>query len=230
MAYRVMPALCLDLDGTVRGSKGGAPFGPTSPEDVELLPNVAETVWRYRDEGWYILGVTNQGVIACGTRTREQVEEVIRATRHSFGGRGDPFHDVRYSPSLPAESGGKVAPHARVSLLRKPNYGLLVLAEGHALHTRSPGCEGIILDWPHSLFVGDRPEDMACARAAGVAFRWAWAFFGWEEPLAGKTWGERTAVVGCSCDGWDARLCAGADKGAVLQSPAVCACRCHEAP
>jgi phosphoglycolate phosphatase-like HAD superfamily hydrolase len=30
---------------------------------------------------------------------------------------------------------------------------------------------GIIIDWDKSLFVGDRPEDEACAKNAGIKFK-----------------------------------------------------------
>lgn len=84
-----MPALCLDLDGTVRGSRSGAIYGPTSPEDVILLPHVASKVWAHRDAGHYIVGVTNQGVVGYGTKTETEVHAIVRATRDAFD-RGDP--------------------------------------------------------------------------------------------------------------------------------------------
>jgi histidinol phosphatase-like enzyme len=35
----------------------------------------------------------------------------------------------------------------------------------------------IIIDWDHSLMVGDREEDRECAERAGIAFQWADDFF-----------------------------------------------------
>lgn len=176
--HRVMPALCLDLDGTVRGSKSGARFGPTSPEDVELLPNVSARVALARDKGFYVVGVSNQGVVAYGSKTEIEVEAIALATRHAFP-LGDPFHDLFMAYGMGEDMGGKVAPHNVRSLLRKPNHGMLVLAEMRARNG------GILIDWDRSIMVGDRPEDEGCARAAGVTFQWAWQFFGWPEPTRG---------------------------------------------
>jgi D-glycero-D-manno-heptose 1,7-bisphosphate phosphatase len=176
--HALVPALCLDLDGTVRGSRSGTYFGPASPTDVELLPNVSDRVWAARDAGFYIVGVSNQGVVGYGSKTEVEVEAIEMATRRAFP-QGDPFHDILMAYALPASSGGKVPPHHVRSLLRKPGYGMLVLAEERA-RTR-----GILLDWDRSLMVGDRPEDEGCARAAGVTFAWAKDYFGWNEMAQG---------------------------------------------
>lgn len=168
LPWRTLPALLLDLDGTVRASKSGAKFGPTSPADVALLPNVEGTIWAHRAAGDLVVGVTNQGVVGYGTRTELEVEAVIAATRRCF--ERDPFDFVCASY---AHAEGTVPGWAFHSLLRKPGYGMLVLAE---LRARE---RGVIIDWPRSLMVGDREEDEACARGAGVAFKWARDFFGW---------------------------------------------------
>lgn len=177
LPFVVAQALCLDLDGTVRGSRSGAPFGPAAPEDVMLLPNVEERVWRARDQGFYVVGISNQGVVGFGSKTEKEVETIAEATRDAFV-RGDPFHDLLMAYGLPAKKGGKVAPHNLRSLLRKPDYGMLVLAEQRARAKR------VLIDWDHSLMVGDRPEDEGCAQAAGIDFQWAKDFFGWAQPLA----------------------------------------------
>lgn len=175
--YEIRPALCLDLDGTVRDSRSGAKFGPTDLEDVKLLPGVEETLAQARADGFYIVGISNQGVVGYGTRNEVQVEQIAAATRAAF--KVDPFDDLVMAYALPTDLGGKVPPHNVFSLLRKPGYGMLVMAEERARR------RGVLIDWPTSLMVGDRPEDESCARAAGVPFRWAWDFFGWEAPALG---------------------------------------------
>ena len=170
LPWRVRPALLLDLDGTVRRSKSGATFGPVDPDDVELLPGVEGPIWAHRSAGDLVVGVTNQGVVGYGTRTELEVEAVIDATRRRFD--RDPFDFVLASY---AHAEGTVQGWTFHSLLRKPGYGMLVLAELRARET------GVIIDWPRSLMVGDRPEDQACAVGAGVPFRWAANFFGWSD-------------------------------------------------
>lgn len=81
-----------------------------------------------------------------------------------------------------------MSPHDRVSLLRKPGYGMLAVAEYDAAlgAVIDHKISRVAIDWPQSLMVGDRPEDEACARAAGVPFQWAWQFFGWPDPAAAR--------------------------------------------
>jgi len=167
---KVAPALCLDLDGTVRRSKSGAEF-IAGPEDVEVFPDVEAKLWEYRDKGFLILGVSNQGGVAHGfktsARSRAEVEATAAAfTRNPFQLVKCCFHDAR----------GKVEPYAHRSLLRKPSYGMLAIAEQDFF------AAGYVVEWDRSLFVGDRQEDRECALGAGIAFEWAWEFFGRPAP------------------------------------------------
>jgi histidinol phosphatase-like enzyme len=174
IAPTLMPALCVDLDGTVRRSKSGAIWGPQSAEDVDLFPNVEAKLWEYRDRGFYVVGITNQGVVAYRTRTELEVEAITHATRAAF--TRDPFHAIEACYALAAAQGASNPFWAVRSLRRKPGYGMLVTAEERAR------AADILLDWDHSIFVGDRPEDKGCAEAAGIAFKWAWDFFGRPAP------------------------------------------------
>lgn len=171
--YDRKPALFVDLDGTVRKSKSGAKFGPIAPDDVELLPNVETTLRAYRERGYYIVAVSNQGVVAFGSKTHRQVVEILEATEACFEGES-PIDQIQISTTLPRAQHGKVEPHDRVSLSRKPNYGMLATAERDAI------AMGVVIDFERAIMTGDRPEDEACARAAGISFEWAWDFFGWE--------------------------------------------------
>ena len=66
-----MPALCVDLDGTVRGSKSGSTWGCISAADVELLPNAEVVIARLAKAGYFVIGVTNQGPGGKGFRNEE---------------------------------------------------------------------------------------------------------------------------------------------------------------
>lgn len=165
----VIPALCLDLDGTIRYSKDGEFIN--KPEDVALYPDVEEVIWRYRNDGYLIFGITNQGGVAYGYKHRLDHDMELERTLALF--ERNPFHVVKACFHHPE---GKVKHYAHRSLLRKPAIGMLVLCEVEAWD------EGYIVDWDNSLFVGDRQEDYECAINAGIKFQYAHRFFDREPP------------------------------------------------
>lgn len=162
---KVCPALCLDLDGTVRYSKSGKFI--SGPDDIALFDGVEQQIWSYRNNGYLIFGITNQGGVAYGLKTPASHMAEIDATIALFD--QNPFHIIKSCYHHP---GGKVEPYNHRSLLRKPNIGMLILCEVEAWE------KGYIVEWDNSLFVGDRPEDQKCAENAGIAFQWADSFFG----------------------------------------------------
>lgn len=169
---QLKPALCLDLDGTVRFSKSGQFV--SKPEDIVLYPDVEQRLWKYRNDGFLIVGLTNQGGVAYGFRSEADIVHELDATRRLF--RSDPFHLIEYCMM---HERGTVEPWCHRSLSRKPDIGMLALAERDA-RVRY----GVVIDWDASLLVGDRPEDQACAEKAAIAFSWANDFFE-REPEAG---------------------------------------------
>lgn len=164
---KVRPALCLDLDGTIRYSITGEFIN--SYEDIRLFPDVEEALWQYRDEGWLIFGITNQGGVAFGHKTPVSNDLEIQATIKAF--HRNPFHFIKACYHHP---GGSIFPYNYRSLLRKPAIGMLAICEVEAFQA------GYVVDWSKSLMVGDRPEDQQLAKNAGIKFAWAWEFFGRE--------------------------------------------------
>lgn len=168
--FKLQPALCLDLDGTVRYSAEGTFIN--KPEDVRLYDGVEEVIWKHRDAGYLVFGISNQGGVAHGFKTPQQNDAEIEAMFRLF--KRNPFHVVKccYHDVL-----GKVMPFNHRSLLRKPDYGMLALCEVEAFQA------GYIVNWTASIVVGDRPEDKEMATNAGIPFFvWAWEFFGREKP------------------------------------------------
>lgn len=159
--YEVKPALCLDLDGTVRYSKSGKFIEKL--EDIALFGGVEKKIWRYRDKGYLIFGVSNQAGVAYEYKTPSDDINELLATVGLFE-RGDPFHAIM---TCYHHKKGTLEPYNHRSLLRKPDIGMLVICEKEAFEM------GYIIDWDNSLFVGDRPEDEQCAQNAGIAFQWA---------------------------------------------------------
>jgi histidinol phosphatase-like enzyme len=179
----VIPAVVFDLDGTVRRSKQGAidfpsgdPGPPLDAADVELYPGVEEAIYRYIDgKDILVIGATNQGHVGRGKMTLAASNAIQAATRAAF--KKDPFDFIVASHAHPEA----VAPSGswnRRTLLRKPNLGMLAVAEFEA--TR----RGFGIDWDHpeTVMVGDWTTDSGCAAAAGVRFAWAWDFFGRPAP------------------------------------------------
>jgi D-glycero-D-manno-heptose 1,7-bisphosphate phosphatase len=164
----VAPALVLDLDGTVRYNKNGDDF-ISSPDDIALFPDVEAKIWEYRDKGYLILGISNQGGVAFGYKTWQNADAELEATLSLF--KANPFHLVEMCYH---HEGGTKFPYNKRSLFRKPNIGMLAAMEAEAFG------EGYLIDWDNSLFVGDRDEDRQCAANAGIPFQWAKDFFGRE--------------------------------------------------
>ena len=163
------PALCLDLDGTVRYSRRGKFIN--TPDDIVLFDGVEVKLWKYRFDGWLVCGVTNQGGVAFGIKTPDQEQAEIDYMFGLFD--SNPFQLLQ---SCYHHEKGKHPAFGHRSLFRKPDIGMLAMLEYEAFNNN------VVIDWNNSLFVGDRPEDEECAKRAGIAFQWAWDFFGREKP------------------------------------------------
>lgn len=156
---KVVPALCLDWDGTIRRSSSGATFIKNF-QDIELIPGVERLIWRYRSMGYLILGISNQAGVAHGFKLPMEIENEMDVTLNLF--QMNPFHIVKMCYH---DGKGKIAPYNKRSLCRKPDVGMLAVMETEAYQN------GYVIDWDNSLFVGDRPEDEECAKRAGIPFR-----------------------------------------------------------
>jgi D-glycero-D-manno-heptose 1,7-bisphosphate phosphatase len=158
----VRRALFLDLDGTVRRSKTGTFI--KDADDLEIIPEAKEAIQHYKNHNYLIIGISNQGGVAFGHKTADQVQEESRKTLQEL-----PFDTIIHCYFM---EGGTVEPFDRRSLLRKPNYGMIVLAEAQYSN------DGVFIDLDNSLFVGDREEDRECAESAKIKFMWADEFLG----------------------------------------------------
>jgi D-glycero-D-manno-heptose 1,7-bisphosphate phosphatase len=177
----VKPALCLDLDGTIRTSASGAKF-IEGPGDVALFDDVEEKIWQYRNDDWLVFGISNQGGVAFGYKSHTDAMAEVFATIELFN--ENPFHLIQ---TCYYHEGGSVEPFCYRSLLRKPDIGMLARCEIESYSA------GYLVDWDNSLFVGDRPEDEECARRAGIEFQPAWQFFGRPVPM-GLASGDAEAI------------------------------------
>lgn len=162
--YRA-PALFLDLDGTVRGSASGKEFYE-GVADIGIYPNVVEKITAYRELGFLILGITNQGGVAHGHKNLEDVYAESRETDYLTGN----LFDIIYA--CPCHENGMIFPFGIRSPGRKPAYGMLAVLE--FLCYQHLNCQ---VDWNRSILVGDRAEDKNCAGAFGLPYVPAQEFF-----------------------------------------------------
>lgn len=152
------PVLYLDLDGTVR--KGFDELGKfvNTADDVEIFDGVPELIQKYRDCGYRIVGITNQGGVSLGHLTFNDMEKAIMRTQNLCWSGFDKIMACIHHPDAKD-------PEFAVCWCRKPRIGNIVeaaIALGKMYDEYYP---------PHlALFVGDRLEDEECAKNAGIKF------------------------------------------------------------
>ncbi len=135
------------------------------PWDQVVLPNVEARLREYREDGYLVVGVTNQGGVAFGYLSEDDVVAINRRLADEL--LPGLFDDILYCPHHPR---GGVREYRRECVDRKPGAGM-------ALQAR----DRLGIDLAQSLVVGDMPTDQEFAVNAGIpSFRWAGEFFGWE--------------------------------------------------
>lgn len=160
---KMVPVLYCDLDGTVRKGVGELGRFVNGPEDVELFDGMADLLWGYKNLGWRIVGVSNQGGIALGHLTPNMC---LRAMAKTQLESRSAFDKIAWCSHYPGE---EVEPEMAVCWCRKPRPGLVI--ETALELSRKTG----EIYPPHmGLMVGDRSEDAGCADNAGLRFLDAW--------------------------------------------------------
>lgn len=150
-------ALFLDLDGTVRGTNNGAPC-PNKPSEQYVLNNRSEVIKQYKEKGFKIIAVTNQGGIGLGYMTEEDNKECLYDINEKLDFM---FDDMLYAAAKPKEK------HKDT----KPNPGMIIKAS-----------EKHNIDLKESIMVGDRDSDRQASENAKVGtFFTAKEFFGDKE-------------------------------------------------
>ena len=160
-------AFFLDRDGVINKVRylenvTDGPIVPRflPPDEVRILPGVAEALRRIRDKGFLAVVVTNQGYVERGVVTRAELDAVHARIGELLAAEGAAL-DAFY-----------VCPHRKESRCecRKP---------GTLLFRRAAAELGISL--PGSYMVGDRLSDIEAGRAAGCCESFLVRFGGWGE-------------------------------------------------
>ncbi|MCP3903307.1 MAG: HAD-IIIA family hydrolase [Planctomycetes bacterium] len=145
-------AVFLDRDNTLIANDGDL----GEPEDVRLLGGVPAGLKALHDAGFRLIVVTNQGGVARGRFTEDDVDAVHQRIAmlvdEGAGSRSliNRFYYCPYHPEAPLEE------YRRDHPWRKPNPGMLLQA-ARDLH----------LDLKRCWMIGDQPRDVAAGHAAG---------------------------------------------------------------
>jgi D-glycero-D-manno-heptose 1,7-bisphosphate phosphatase len=159
--YKIKKALILDLDGTIRRNKNDHKSFINNAEEIELIPGIVDAIAHFKSRGYLIGVMTNQGGVAFGFKTEEDVHTELIKTLSLFPGGVNPFNCILVATQ---HEGGKVSPYNMRSMLRKPAPGMFAIFEYNA------GLSGFKVDWDRSYYVGDRDEDKQAAAAANIAY------------------------------------------------------------
>lgn len=138
-------AVFFDRDGVLNHEQGDY---IRRVEDFHILDNF-DAIKTLQDKGYLILVATNQGGLAKGWYTEDQLAEMHRLLKDAYREHGVKITDIFYCPHHPDFTGDCDC--------RKPRPGLLL-----------QGIEKYNLDPAKSYFIGDRERDVEAGTAAGV--------------------------------------------------------------
>lgn len=150
---RPQKAVFLDRDGTLNRYVGFL----RRPEELELLPGVAEAVRELNRHGWLAIVVTNQPVVARGEVTEEQLEQIHCRLETLLGAEGAWLDAIYYCPHHPDRGFPGERPELKIVCnCRKPQPGMLLAA-----------AERFHIDLARSWMVGDGKNDILAGKNAG---------------------------------------------------------------
>lgn len=138
-------AVFLDRDGVLNKELGDY---VTRVEDFVVLDNF-EVLKTLQNRGYLLIVATNQGGLAKGWYTEEELGKMHTKLREQYKEHGVEFTDMFYCPHHPQFTGDCDC--------RKPKPGLLL--QGIAKYNIDPAL---------SYFIGDRERDVEAGTAAGV--------------------------------------------------------------
>lgn len=138
-------ALFLDRDGVVNYDPGDY---TKSLSEFQILPTVMPALKMAHDKGYLLILITNQGGIAKGLYTHNDVAEIHAYLCEKCAENGSPLTHIYYSPHH--DDFGR-------SLSRKP---------GSLMIERS--CARFQIDPARSMMIGDKQRDLDAAAKVGV--------------------------------------------------------------
>lgn len=146
-----MRAAFLDRDGTINREVDNL----RDVRQLRLLPGAAEAVKKLNREGFLVIVVTNQPVIARGWLTEQELERIHDVLLARLAKRGARIDAIYYCPHHPEANLQRYRVRCRC---RKPNIGLFKKASRDfkiALNKKS-------------YMVGDHSRDILTGKRAGL--------------------------------------------------------------
>ncbi|MEN0021076.1 MAG: HAD-IIIA family hydrolase [Planctomycetota bacterium] len=156
------PAVFLDRDDTLIANssldwpEGTTPGDLCDPSRVSLLPGALEGCHLLHAAGFSLVMVTNQGLVARGNGTIDDVERTNRRVSDLLTSNGTPLLTATYY--CPYHPKGTVERYAREHPWRKPSGGMIAAA-----------AQDLDLDLRSSWLIGDAQRDIDAALDAGIA-------------------------------------------------------------
>jgi len=146
-------AVFLDRDGVLNLDTDHV----RSPDQLRLLPGVAEAVRRINASEYLVVVVTNQPAIAKGFLSECELDRIHAKLETLLGAEGAYLDRIYYCPHHPDKGFAGERPEYKVICdCRKPAPGMLLRAAGE-----------LNIDLGGSFMVGDRTSDLLAGRAAG---------------------------------------------------------------
>lgn len=143
------PAVFLDRDGTINVEVHYL----SHPDQLELLPTVAETIGMLNGRGIAVVVITNQAGIARGYFPEHQLNEIHQRLFELLGDHNATLDGVYFCPHHPTEGLGDYRIDCEC---RKPLPGMLMRASAD-----------LGIDLERSLMIGDRESDLQAGASAG---------------------------------------------------------------
>ena len=146
-------AVFLDRDGTINIYKGFL----TDIESFELVDGIGDAICRLNEEGYLVIVVTNQPVVARGELSFEKLHEIHRKMETMLGLKGAYLDGIYVCPHHPDK--GYIGEISELKIdceCRKPKPGLLLRA-----------ANDFIVELEESCMIGDCENDIEAGRAAG---------------------------------------------------------------
>lgn len=139
LAQDTHPALFIDKDGTMIVDSGYC-----HGKDIELIDETIPLVKSYKEQGYYLVMITNQAGVAKSKFGTDDMNANINAVAQAYAKEGITFDDIELCCY---HEDAVLNEYKYKSLARKPNPGMLLKA-----------CEKLRIDLSKSIMYGDNEE------------------------------------------------------------------------
>ena len=143
-------AVFLDRDGVINREVDHI----RSMKQLRLLPKVGNAIRLLNKEGYLVIIVTNQPVVARGWITEKGLKSIHAELRHRLVKKGAEINSIFYCPHHPKAD---LIKYRKNCLDRKPDVGLIIKA-----------VKKFNISLEDSFLVGDTTTDIKTAKNAGI--------------------------------------------------------------